>query len=190
MAQFLDKTSLFIGHVAKILTLLSFYLITALIAAATLFALISVPFEHSVSQDDLALADIVSLALIGLASWRFFQRGSQSGLSGWALVKRFSFALTYTTLLCVAVFALFLSVAYFYPETVKSDLVVLTGGYDDLLTYGLAGIFISVIYGATSLPSLFSREASGRHDSKSSNQHPVHSPEPPILKPDTEKEPK
>jgi len=54
MPQFFDKVSLAIGQTARVLTLLSFYLLTALIAALTLLALLSAPFEYTFSQDDLA----------------------------------------------------------------------------------------------------------------------------------------
>ncbi len=192
MPQFFDKVSLAIGHTARVLTLLSFYLLTALIAALTLLALLSAPFEYTFSQDDLALADVVSLILLGVVSWRFFRRGGQSGLSGWALVKRFSFSLTYTTLICVAVLALFLSAAYFDPEIIESD-PALTGGYEDLLTYGLTGLFLAVIYGATPLRPLFSRGASemasDEYASNNTEKSSDDSPEPPTLKPETGKEP-
>ena len=192
MPQIFDKVSLAIGHTARALTLLSFYLLTALIAALTLLALLSAPFEYTFSQDDLAFADVVSLILLGVVSWRFFRRGGQSGLSGWALVKRFSFSLTYTTLICVAVLALFLSAAYFDPEIIESD-PTLTGGYEDLLTYGLTGLFLTVIYGSTPLPPLISSEASAmasrEYEPNNPGQNSDHSPEPPTLKPETGKEP-
>ena len=66
MPQIFDKVSLAIGHTARALTLLSFYLLTALIAALTLLALLSAPFEYTFSQDDLAFADVVSLILLGV----------------------------------------------------------------------------------------------------------------------------
>ena len=192
MPQFFDKVSLAIGHTARVLTLLSFYLLNTLIAALTLIALVSAPFEYTISQDDLALADVVSLALLGLVIWRFFRRGRQSGLSSWALLQRFSFSVTFTALICVAVFALFLSAAYFNPETLGSD-VTQTGGYDDLLTYGVTAVFISIIYGATPLPPLFSGEASATtpngRDSTSSVHYPDNSSEPPTLQPETDKDP-
>lgn len=193
MSQIFDKMSLAIGHTARALTLLSFYLLTGLIAGLTLLALVSAPFEYSISQDDLAFADVVSLTFIGLVSWRFFRRGSQSGLSGWGLLKRFSFSITYTTLICAAVLALFLSATYFDPEIIESDLA-LTGGYEDLLTYGLTGLFLAVIYGSTPLPPLISRETSAipakRCNSNSSEKSSDHSSEPPTLKPEMDQEPK
>ncbi len=192
MPQFFDKVSLAIGHTARALTLVSFYLLTGTIAALTLAALASAPFEYTISQDDLAFADVASLILLGLVSWRFFRRGSQSGLSGWALLKRFSFSLTFTSLICVAVLALFLSAAYFDPEIIESD-PTMTGGYEDLLTYGLTGLFLAVIYGSTPLPPLFSREASAMastgHESHNPEQNSDHSAAPPTLKPETGKEP-
>lgn len=181
MPQIFDKMSLAIGHTARALTLLSFYLLTGLIAASTLLALVSAPFEHTISQDDLAFADVVSLTFIGLVSWRFFRRGSQSGISGWGLLKRFSFSITYTTLICIAVLAFFLSATYFDPEIIESDLA-LTGGYEDLLTYGLTGLFLAVIYGSTPLPPLIARNSS-----ENSSDHPS---EPPTLKPEKDQEPK
>lgn len=192
MPQFFNKVSLAIGHTARVLTFLSFYLLSALIAALTLIALVSAPFEYTISPDDLALADVVSLALLGLVIWRFFRRGRQSGLSSWVLLQRFSFSVTFTALICVAVFALFLSAAYFDPEMIGGGLT-LTGGYDDLLTYGVTATFISIIYGATPLPPLFSGEASAitsnARDSKSSGHYPDHSAEPPTLQPETDKDP-
>lgn len=193
MPQIFDKMSLAIGHTARALTLLSFYLLTGLIAGLTLLALVAAPFEYTISQDDLAFLDVVSLTSIGLVSWRFFRRGSQSGLSGWGLLKRFSFSITYTTLICTAVLAFFLSATYFDPEIIESDLA-LTGGYEDLLTYGLTGLFLAVIYGSTPLPPLISRETSAtparRCNSNRSEKSSDHSSEPPTLKPETDQEPK
>jgi membrane protease YdiL (CAAX protease family) len=194
MLYLLDKISLAIGHTTRAVTLISFYLVTGLIALATLFALTTAPFEYSISPDDLAMADLVSLGLIILVVWRFFRRGRQSGCSRWALVKRFAFALTYTTLLCLGVLAAFFSATYLDPELTDGSLA-LSGGYDDLLTYSLTGLFIAVVYGATPLPSLFSGKNTNRSSDAADTNNPNvgsnYSPEPPILKPssETEKDP-
>jgi len=111
-----------------------------------------------------------------------------------ALVKRFAFALNYTTLLCLGVLAAFFSTTYFDPELTDGSLT-LSGGYVDLLTYGLTGFFIVVVYGATPLPSLFSGKNTNRSsdaaDTNNPNAGSNYSPEPPILKPssETEKDP-
>ena len=140
MLHLLDKISLAFGHTTRVVTLFGFYLVTGLIAAATLFALVAAPFEYSVSQDDLAMADVVSLALIALVVWCFLQRGRQSGRSWWSLIQRMAFTFTFATLLCLgALAALFGLSAYFSESGHAGSNLVLSGGYDDLLTYSLTG---------------------------------------------------
>lgn len=192
MHHFLDKISLSIGHVARAVTLLAFYLVTALVAVGTLHALITAPFEYSVSQDDLAMADVLSLVLIAVVCWRFFRRGQQNGLSAWSLVQRLCFTLTYTTLLCLASFAVLLFATQGEPESMESGME-LVGGYNDLLTYGLTALFIAAIYGSTPLPPLFRREKLPEAHNSGHHQGPSHTPnqppEPPTLKPEREQEP-
>lgn len=192
MLHLLNKISLAIGHTTRAMTLLGFYLVTGSIAIATLFALVAAPFEYSIGPDDLAMADVVSLTLIVLVVWRFFQRGRQSGRSWWPLMQRIAFALTYATLLCLGVLAVLFRAHHIDPELANSN-VNPSGGYDDLLTYGLTGFFIAVVYGATPLPSLFSkgnrpRALLNEAEPRRPDSEPDHSSEPPILKPSTETE--
>ena len=102
-----------------------------------------------------------------------------------------AFTLTFATLLCLgALAALFGLSAYFSESGHAGSNLVLSGGYDDLLTYSLTGFFIAVIYGATPLPSLFA----GRNRPTASDEAETHRPdtesnyssEPPTLKPATE----
>lgn len=187
MLQILDKLSLAFGHMARLLTLGVFFLITALVAASTFALLISAPFEYSYGQDDLALSDLIVLSLLALVSWRYFQRGRQSQTGFWPLIKRLTFTVTFVTLLLLSALGFLASIASLEPEIASEPLA---GGADDLILYGVFCIFIIAIYGATPLPAL-SKQAEMNHNGAATHQynesHSNHEQvEPPILNPSTE----
>lgn len=152
MLEIVNKLSLTFGHIARAITVGLFLSLTTAIAILSFSLLIISPFEYSYSQDDLALADLVALVLLGLASWRYFSRGRQSGTSLWPLIKRFVFTVAYTTLVLLSVLALAASIARVEPELATE---AAAGGVDDMLLYGVFCVFIATIFGATPLPPLF-----------------------------------
>ena len=188
MLQILDKLSLIFGHLARAVTICIFFIITTAIAVSSFALLVSAPFEYSYGQDDLALADLIVLGLLALASWRYFQRGRQSRITLWPLLKRFGFTLTFVTLLLLSAMGVVASMALVEPELANEQLA---GGGDDLLLYSIFCIFIVAIYGATPLPALsstnlVSHESSAfqKNDDNESDRFEV---EPPTLTPSTER---
>lgn len=102
MLELIDKVSLAFGHVTRLFFLGMFFIVTAVVAASSYMLLVLAPFEYSYGQDDLALADLIALVLLALASWRYFHRGRQSQMTLWPLLKRFAFTLTFVTLLLLS----------------------------------------------------------------------------------------
>lgn len=187
MFQVFDKISLALGHVIGFLALSLFFIVTAFVSVSSFGLLISAPFEYGYGQDDLALADLIALSLLALASWRYFRRGIQSGTKLWPLLKRFAFTLTFVALLLLSALGIFASIASIEPELANEQLA---GGADDLLLYGIFGIFVVAIYGATPLPALFFQSERGQDaaSAQRNDGHEAESPEakPPILNPSTE----
>lgn len=187
MLQILDKLSLFFGHITRALTIGVFFIITSAIATSGYALLVSAPFEYSYGQDDLALADLIVLVLLALASWRFFHRGKQSQMTLWPLLKRFAFTLTFITLLLLSALGLLASIASVEPELASEQF---PGGAEDLFVYGIFFVFIVAIYGATPLPALSSqtwvrrKASSGQHDNQKESN--CSEPESPTLNPSTE----
>lgn len=187
MRQILDKLSLIFGHITRVLTIGIFFIGTTAIAASSFALLVSAPFEYSVGQDDLALADLIVLVLLALATWRYFHRGRQSQTPLWPLLKRFAFTLTFVTLLLLSALGILVSIALVEPDLASEQFA---GGADDLLLYGIFCIFIVAIYGATPLPPLTSqtvvrqKRSPGERDDQ--NESNCSEPEPPTLTPSTE----
>lgn len=187
MLKILDKLSLIFGHVTRAFTIGVFFIVTTVIAASSYAFLVSAPFEYSYGQDDLALADLTVLALLALASWRYFHRGRQSQTTFWALLKRFAFILTFVTLLLLSALGVLASIASVEPELARQQFVP---GAGDLLLYGIFCVFIIAIYGATPLPALSSRADVGQKRSSvqqdEENVSDYVATEPPTLNPSTE----
>jgi hypothetical protein len=188
MLQIFDKMSLVFGHLTRLLTLGVFFIVTTGVAATSYALLISATFEYSYGQDDLALADLIALALLALASWRYFHRGRQSRMTLWPLLKRFAFTLTFVTLLLLSALGVFASMALVEPELANEELA---GGVDDLVLYGIFCIFIVAIYGATPLPALSSPSLASHKPSavqrNDDNESDRFGAEPPTLTPSTER---
>ena len=189
MLQLFNNLSLALGHLTHFLTIGMFSIVTAVIAVFSYVLLVSATFEYSYGQDDLALADLIVLALLAMATWRYFHRGKQSQTSLWPLLKRFAFTLTFITLLLLSVVGIFASIALVEPELANEHLA---GGADDLLLYGIFCTFIIAIYGATTLPPLpfqtdvADKQFSGRKDDRHAGNSSE--PEPPTLDPSAEKQ--
>lgn len=187
MLELLDKASLAFGHLTRLIFLGMFFVITAVVAASSVVFLVAAPFEYSYGQDDLALADLIVLALFALASWRYFRRGRQSQTRLWPLLKRFAFTLTFVTLLLLSAMGIFASMALVEPELANEQIA---GGIDDLVLYSVFCMFILAIYGATPLPALSSQhEAKQRGSSRQregQNASNYSEPEPPTLNPSYE----
>lgn len=190
MLQSLNTLSLAFGHLTRLLSHGIFFIFIAVVAVLSYVLLVSATFEYSYGQDDLALADLIVLALLALATWRYFHRGKQSQTTLWPLLKRFAFTLTFITLVLLSVVGVFASIALVEPELANEHL---TGGADDLLLYGIVGTFIIAIYGATPLPPLSfqtpvpSKQFSGRQDDRHAGNS-CSEPEPPTLDPSAEKQ--
>jgi hypothetical protein len=188
MLQIFDKMSLVFGHLTRLLTLGVFFIVTTGVAATSYALLISATFEYSYGQDDLALADLIALALLALASWRYFHRGRQSRMTLWPLLKRFAFTLTFVTLLLLSALGVFASMALVEPELANEELA---GGVDDLVLYGFFCIFIVAIYGATPLPALSSKNSESYKPAPvkgdEGNESDDFESEPPTLTPSTER---
>ncbi|MBU2955825.1 hypothetical protein [Marinobacter sp. F3R08] len=190
MLTFLNNLSLAIGHMTRVLFFGIFSIATAVIAVFSYVLLVSATFEYSYGQDDLALADLIALALLAMATWRYFHRGRQSQTALWPLLKRFAFTLTFITLVLLSIVGIFASITLVEPELANEHL---TGGADDLLLYGIFGTFIVAIYGATPLPPLSfqtpvpSKQFSGRQDDRHAGNS-CSEPEPPTLDPSAEKQ--
>jgi len=149
--QLFNKLSLAFGHVTGFLSLGIFFIATAAIAVSSYVLLVSAPFEYSYGQDDIALADLIALALLALATWRYFRRGRESQTPLWPLLKRLAFILTFVTLLLLSALGIMASILFVEPDLANEQLA---GGADDLMLYGVFSIFIIAIYGATPLPPL------------------------------------
>ena len=187
MLQLINNLSLVFGHLTRFLSVGIFFTTTAVVAVSSYVLLVSAPFEYSVGQDDLALADLIALGLLAVATWRYFHRGRESQTPLWPLLKRFAFTLTFVSLLLLSALGIMASILFVEPDLANEQLA---GGADDLMLYGVFSIFIIAIYGATPLPPLSYQtdpernSSSGRHrDQNSGNSS---DPEPPTLNPSAE----
>ena len=70
MLTLLNNLSLAVGHLTRVLSIGIFSIVTAVIAVFSYVLLVSATFEYSYGQDDLALADLIALALLAMATWR------------------------------------------------------------------------------------------------------------------------
>ncbi|MBU2874299.1 hypothetical protein [Marinobacter salexigens] len=187
MLHLLNNLSLAVGYLARFLSIGIFSIVTAVVAVSSYVLLVSATFEYSYGQDDLALADLIVLALLAMATWRYFHRGKQSQTTLWPLLKRFAFTLTFITLVLLSVVGIFASIALVEPELASEHLA---GGADDLLLYGIFCAFIIAIYGATPLPPLsFQTDVAGKQfPGRKDDRHVGNSsePEPPTLDPSAE----
>lgn len=187
MLQLFNKLSLVFGHLTRFLSLGIFFSSTAVIAVSSYVLLVSAPFEYSYGQDDIALADLIALALLTLATWRYFRRGRESQTPLWPLLKRFAFTLTFVTLFLLSALGIMASILFVEPDLANEQLA---GGADDLMLYGVFSIFIIAIYGATPLPPLSyqtdpeGNPMPGRQKAKNSGNSSE--PEPPTLNPSAE----
>ncbi|AXS81900.1 hypothetical protein [Marinobacter sp. Arc7-DN-1] len=188
MLELIDKVSLAFGHVTRLFFLGMFFIVTAVVAASSYVLLVLAPFEYSYGQDDLAFADLIALALLTLASWRYFHRGRQSQTPLWPLLKRFTFTLTFVTLLLLSALGVFASMALVEPTLATEQL---SGGGDDLLLYSIFCIFIVAIYGATPLPALSGTNLASHKPSAvqktDDNESDRFEAEPPTLSPSTDR---
>lgn len=187
MLQLFNKLSLVFGHLTRFLSLGIFFIATAAIAVSSYVLLVSAPFEYSYGQDDIALADLIALALLALATWRYFRRGRESQTPLWPLLKRFAFILTFVTLLLLSALGIMASILFVEPDLANEQLA---GGADDLMLYGVFSIFIVAIYGATPLPPLsYQPDPKGNPfpgREKDKNSERGSEPEPPTLNPSAE----
>lgn len=182
MLELLDKLSLAVGHTARLITVVAFFALTAAISVGSISFLVSMPFEYSFGQDDLSLADVIALALLAAVTWRYFRRGRQSGAGSWNLIKRFSFSITFTSLILLSAIGVFACAAIVDPDLVANEE---TTGFDDLFQYGLFAVFITAIYGSTLLPPILSDTTKANAGSPNGHQpsaaEPGQEAEPPTL---------